>query len=952
MAAVVPQIQVTDPNSKNVPTSPSPMQSPAAYSDGGSESARSQLEKSDTNGDTGPLSSGRTSPVSLRRNKSSGASAQSDASSPLATESEQRKEPQATSDPLTQNLIKRANLQNHNVNKVHSLEGSHSQSPTSPTDGSVELKLPTRTDTGTSTMSKDKKGRVSILSRLRGNKKKEGLDQENDVESEFGDSRPEGMDAELFSQPIDNIEFNPRHPQPPAYIKVRARNKKEKDFDRLFLAQELHGKHLPAKTRRGRNNSISSTTAPTAPGSGGTIWAMEFSKDGKYLAAAGQDKIVRVWAVLSCPEDRRAHEKEEEAGHESLNGHIQHLNAPVFQTKPVKEYQGHSSTILDLSWSKNNFLLSSSMDKTVRLWHISRPECLCTFKHNDFVPSIMFHPKDDRFFLAGSLDCKLRLWSIPDKSVAYMVQLPDMITAVTFTPDGKTSIVGCLSGLCLFYDTEGLKYQTQIHVRSAHGKNAKGSKITGIQAVNMPPHDANGEVKLLITSNDSRIRLYNLRDKSLEIKFKGNENNYSQIRASFSDDARYVICGSEDRKTYIWPAAYTDGDKPDKRPVEMFEAHAAITTTVIFAPTKTRQLLSSSEDPVYDICNPPPVQLVSRAESIDSKPATDTGSVQPTPVAAETGFKRPEENPTYLARSQHHGGNIIITADYAGKIKVFRQDCAFQKRRTDSWETGSVFSKRVTTGLGRTASIKTHGSGRSRRNSNPSLASSSDRILSWRQSINSTSNLDHPSPRQPARATRSTSPRKSLGQSSIRSGPLRSGNPGLAKPPSESTVPTIDGAPSNSSRPASLHTTTTSSTAPKPPTTMTTTTTIDSHSTPPTEPPPRQHSEASSSVGGAGAPPSPLGPSENPLWLQGAQSYLFWKDASWREQSRLAAKTAGGGSQGESGRSGALLGAPGAPLSKKMSVVSTLTDEDLSGEGSEQDGGGDGEKGRERGRGR
>ena len=237
------------------------------------------------------------------------------------------------------------------ANKTKPIEHNQSQPRTSPTEGSVELKAPLRTDTGNSTV-KDKRNRVSILSRLRGNKKKEGPDPDNDVESEHGDLRPEGLDAELFSQPIDNIEFNPKQPHPPAYIKVRTRNKKEKDFDRLFLAQELHGKHLPPKTRRGRNNSISSTTAPTDPGSGGTIWAMEFSKDGKYLAAAGQDKMVRVWAVLSSPEDRRVHEKEEEVAHRDFAGQAQHLSAPVFQNKPVKEYQGHTSTVLDLSWSK------------------------------------------------------------------------------------------------------------------------------------------------------------------------------------------------------------------------------------------------------------------------------------------------------------------------------------------------------------------------------------------------------------------------------------------------------------------------------------------------------------------------------------------------------------------------------------------------------------------------
>ena len=574
------------------------------------------------------------------------------------------------------------------------------------------------------------------------------------------------------------------------------------------------------------------------------------------------------------------------------------------------------------------------MDKTVRLWHISRTECLCTFKHNDFVPSIMFHPRDDRFFLAGSLDCKLRLWSIPDKSVAYMVQLPDMITAVTFTPDGKTAIVGCLSGLCLFYDTEGLKYQTQIHVRSSHGKNAKGSKITGIQAVNMPPHEPNSEIKLLVTSNDSRIRLYNFRDKSLEIKFKGNENNYSQIRASFSGDARYVICGSEDRKTYIWPAAYTDGEKPDKRPVEIFEAHAAITTTALFAPARTRQLLSSSEDPVYDICNPPPVQLVSRAESVgSSKVAAETGSIQATPLVADTGFKGPEENPAYLARSQHRDGNIIITADYAGKIKVFRQDCAFQKRRTDNWDTASTFSKRVTTGLGRTASMKTHGSGRSQRTSNSIQLSSSDRILSWRQSISSTPTLDQPSPRQPGRKNRSISPRKSLGQASIRSTPNRPTHSPLIKAHSD-TIPSLDGTQSVSSRPDSLLTNSTS------PVSKTPTTSYPLKSTPTQEsytshqhpnPPVRSPQEPSrQSSDTTSRPPAPSSsPSrENPLWLHGAQSYLFWNSATWRDQTKKPSGEAAA-ERGE-GKSRASLGLPGAPLSKKVSVVSQLSDDEAS----------------------
>ncbi|KAK7617215.1 WD40-repeat-containing domain protein [Phyllosticta citricarpa] len=533
-----------------------------------------------------------------------------------------------------------------------------------------------------------KKKGVSFLSRFIGNKKKDAAFQivDDDASSVF---RPEGMDAELFSQPIDNFGYSPRHPQPPRYIKIRAKFKKEKEFDRVFLAQELHTKPPRQEEQRPLTSGGSGSGNPPRQASDNPVWALEFSKDGKYLAAGGQDKVVRVWAVIANPEERAAHEQAEEVGNGSIDGSGLHLNAPVFQKKTFREYKGHESTILDLSWSKNNFLLSSSMDKTVRLWHISRPDCLCTFKHADFVPSIQFHPKDDRFFLAGSLDTKLRLWSIPDKSVAFWNQLPEMITAVSFTPDGKTAVAGTLNGLCLFYDTDGLKYQTQIHVKSNRGKNSKGSKITGIQIMQTTPGATAGEVKLLVSSNDSRIRLYSFRDKGLEIKFRGQENNYSQIRASFSDDAKYVICGSEDHKAYIWSTGPTEGDNRNQRPVEMFEAHSSITTCAIMAPTKTRQLLGGSEDPVYDLCNPPPVTLVSRTESVSSKPNSENGSVQGTPKASN--FKRAQETPAYIARSVHADGQIIVTADYTGCIKVFRQDCAFIKRKNahDNWDAGS-----------------------------------------------------------------------------------------------------------------------------------------------------------------------------------------------------------------------------------------------------------------------
>ena len=577
-----------------------------------------------------------------------------------------------------------------------------------------------------------------------------------DGSSEISSSqRTEGANAVAFSFPVGGGGFIPHHKDPPRFIRIRAHDKKAKEFNRVFLAQELVGTTPRSSSENEDEVKLDASIRgyhKQDPKSGGPIWTVEFSRDGRYLATGGTDRILRVWAVLATPEDRKAFEEGENDSVPTGNPQ-QHLSAPVFHSKPLREFSGHTGDILDLSWSKNNFLLSSSMDRTVRLWHMSRPECLCTFKHNDFVTSISFHPRDDRFFLAGSLDATLRLWSIPDKSVAYSSQLTDIITAVAFSPDGNTAIAGCLNGLCMFYETVGLKYTTQIHVRSSRGKNARGSKITGIRTMVFPTSgseggaeaEGDGEVKILITSNDSRIRVYNLSDKSLEVKLKGLENACNQIKASFSDDGRYIICGSEDRKAFIWStdSSNSEFDKEDRRPYEYFEAHGSAVTEAVFAPVETRQLHQASKDAIYTLCNPPPVTLLSKEElETESAPPSD---VQSQSEAVAPG-KRPEESPAFIARSAHQDGNIIITTDHSGTIKVFRQDCAFAKRRMaiDSWDTGSTFSKKLgrdgllSRALNRTSasiSISSHdmGSGRA---IIPQI--NTDRIDTWRHGVHGT----------------------------------------------------------------------------------------------------------------------------------------------------------------------------------------------------------------------
>ena len=312
----------------------------------------------------------------------------------------------------------------------------------------------------------------------------------------------------------------------------------------------------------------------------GEIWVSRFSKNGMFLATAGKDTYVKVWRVTT-QEQAESRQASEQMPSNGPSCSVQDYNSGlgvVLAPTPFRVYSGHTLDVVSLAWSGSSFLASGATDCTVRIWHVSKKECLAVLKHNDIVTCLEFHPSDDCILITGSFDKKLRTWNIPTARVVHWHTTPYMITAVAFMGSGAMVVTGFINGQCIFfhYDkTEGFQFNTEIDCRNRRVSHRKGKKVSGIQVVQRACASNIKTEKtkelVLVTTNDSRIRLFETEGFACIYKFKGLVNNNLQIAAEAKGDM--VLCASEDKSVFLWSFDLA------KKPANLLKKHNASITT-------------------------------------------------------------------------------------------------------------------------------------------------------------------------------------------------------------------------------------------------------------------------------------------------------------------------------------------------------------------------------------
>ncbi|CAL0319530.1 unnamed protein product [Lupinus luteus] len=468
-------------------------------------------------------------------------------------------------------------------------------------------------------------------------------------------------------------------------IKVRQCKKQMKELSALYMKQDIQAHE-------------------------GSILTMKFSPDGQYLASAGEDGVVRVWQVVV--EDRCNEIDIPEIDPSCIYFTVNNLSelTPLFMEKeknskveglkktsdsaciifppkifrllekPLQEFHGHKGEVLDLSWSKNNYLLSSSVDKTVRLWHVEHENCLKIFSHANYVTCIQFNPVDDNSFISGCIDGKVRIWAIPECHVVDWIDIRDIVTAVCYRPDGQGGIIGSMAGNCRYFNIADnhLKLDSKLCLL---GK--KKLPCRGITSFQFLPQDSN---KVMVSSAGSQIRI--LDGPNVIGKYKS-LSAASAMSASFTSDGKHILSACEDSNVYLWNVSQDESSPTKAKKITSFERFFSNASVAVpWHGLKSQDIGSGHELDALDKRSiPQGIQLNPPASfSLDQKfflESLPKGSA--TWPEEKLPFSSPKAKSCVMHKSEykflkssckstscsHAWGMVIVTAGWDGRIKSF-----------------------------------------------------------------------------------------------------------------------------------------------------------------------------------------------------------------------------------------------------------------------------------------
>ncbi len=207
---------------------------------------------------------------------------------------------------------------------------------------------------------------------------------------------------------------------------------------------------------------------------------------------------------------------------------------------PNSRLRGHDDSITFAAFTMDGKgVLSSSYDKTVKLWDHATGKALKTFRgHGHWVYALAVSP-DGKSVLSASRDLSLKLWDLASGAeIRTLKGKAPLIAKVAVSPDGKTALTGSFDNTLKLWDL-----MTGKTLRTLRGHT---------DAVESVAFSFDGK-KAVSGSRDGTVRLWDLASGS-EIGTLLKQRSGIDV-AVFSPDGNKVLVGRDDRSMALMDAA-------------------------------------------------------------------------------------------------------------------------------------------------------------------------------------------------------------------------------------------------------------------------------------------------------------------------------------------------------------------------------------------------------------